>query len=104
MYYLKKNILVLLIAVVCVVFVTGCGGHSLIQEDGEGRSLLKLNIGGENGATLSIGEGPTSTRLVTEETEKTLQASKKPSIREAEVQKALIRNNLGREVVAALNR
>lgn len=89
----KTLLIVLVCCVISSIFVSGC---SFIQEDGEGRHLLKAK------AEISILGGPTNTRLVTPETEEILQASKKPSIRQAEVQKALIEKGLGDKVADAL--
>lgn len=126
----RKEMLVVVLVCMVGVLVAGCN-HNLIQEDGRGRSLAKLTLGGEKGLNISFCEGPTNTRLVTNETEETLQRS--PTIREAElyhrlieqgqselaltrmcedseltadvqVKKELIKHNLGRDVVATLNR
>lgn len=81
---LSSNILVTAFLMVCVL-LSGC---SLIQEDGADRHLLRAKL------DVSVLGGPTNTRLVTNATETTLQNSQKPSIRETEIEKAMINKGL----------
>lgn len=101
---LRKKQLVILV-LVCIVFASGCG-HSLLQEDGQDRHAAKVTIGGEKGFLLSLFGGSSNTRAVNPETEEILQGSEYPTVREAEVQKALIRKkgDLGERAAAALRR
>lgn len=105
--YLKKNIMVLLIAMVCIAgfFVGGCGGW---HKAGEGSALIsaKLEIfkGGKGGTETFVGDGKSIG---------VLQQSPKPSHEEkaialeqeensTEVKKQLIRAGLGNRVADAM--
>lgn len=107
MFNLKKNILILLIAMVCVagVFVGGCGGW---YKAGEGSALVSAKI-----ELFKSGKGGTETFIGDRESLKAREASQKPSHEEKiialeqerndiEVKRQLITAGLGERVADAL--
>ena len=107
MYYLKKKIMVLLIALVCIapVFMGGCGGW---HKAGKGSALFSAKIeilkSGEEGTETFVGDGKSIG---------VLQQSPKPSHEEKvialeqeksnrELKKQMISAGLGERVIDAM--